>query len=414
MSKLFSYISKILLNPIFLGVLFVVSILGGGLGTALDLGFLSAPFAYISIPSETLYYFKGKGFLYEFLNKALTNTLLMSLLSILILTLISRRATKNMKVVPSGLQNLIEFALEAMYNTCKKIAGDDKGKVFFPLVMTIFLFVVISNWIGVLPGTGTIGRIETAEEYCHHQKEKNNLGHDVKFNIYKTNGVFASTMFGYGKTDYSIKSSDKSLFSDSYSKSDSLQSKDSNSKSDSGHGHDSHSGSIVCSHHWLEHDFAHAKEIKAKELGVVNFDDNFKVGILVPFFRGTNSDMNTTLALALIAMACIHWWGFKYLGLTGHAGKFINFKNGPINFFVGILELVGEFAKVISFTFRLFGNIFAGEVLLFAMAFLLPLIGIIPFIGLELFVGLIQGLIFSMLTLVFAAIATVSHNSDEH
>ena len=263
MSKIYSTISKIILNPIFLGVLFVVSILGGGLGTALDLGFLSAPFAYISIPAETLYYFKGKGFLYQFLNKALTNTLLMSLLSILILTLISRRATKNMKVVPSGLQNLIEFALEAMYNTCKKIAGNDKGKVFFPLVMTIFLFVVISNWIGVLPGTGTIGRIETAEEYCHHQEEKNNLGHDVKFNIYKTNGVLASTMFGYGKTDYSIKSSDKSLFSDSYSNSNSLQSKDSHSKSDSGHGHDSHSGSIVCSHHWLEHDFVHAKEIKA-------------------------------------------------------------------------------------------------------------------------------------------------------
>ena len=134
----------------------------------------------------------------------------------------------------------------------------------------------------------------------------------------------------------------------------------------------------------------------------------------MPFFRGSNSDINSTLALALCAMITIHWWGIRYLGLFGHFGKFINFKNGPINFFVGILELVGEFAKVISFTFRLFGNIFAGEVLLFAMAFLLPLIGIIPFIGLELFVGLIQGLIFSMLTLVFAAIATVSHNSDEH
>ena len=205
-------------------------------------------------------------------------------------------------------------------------------------------------------------------------------------------------MFGYGKTDYSIKSSDKSLFADSHD----------------GHSKDSKSASVICSHHWLEHEFEHAKEIKAKELGVKNFDDHYKVGILVPFFRGTNSDMNTTLALALCAMFCIHWWGFKYLGLTGHAGKFINFKNGPINFFVGILELVGEFAKILSFTFRLFGNIFAGEVLLFAMAFLLPLIGIIPFIGLELFVGLIQGLIFSMLTLVFASISTVEHNSDDH
>ncbi len=398
MNKIFSYLSKIILNPFILGSLFIVSILGGGLGTALDLGFLSAPFAYISIPAETLYYFKSKGFIFDFLNSALTNTLLMSMFTILALTIISRKATKDMKIIPKGMQNLIEFALEAMYNTCKKIAGDEKGKVFFPLVMTIFLFVVVSNWIGVLPGTGTIGRIESAEEYCHHQEEKDNLGHNVKFNVYKTNGILASTMFGYGKTDYSIKSSDKSLFADSHD----------------GHSKDSKSTSVICSHHWLEHEFAHAKEIKAKELGVNNFDDQYKVGILVPFFRGTNSDMNTTLALALCAMFCIHWWGFKYLGLTGHAGKFINFKNGPINFFVGILELVGEFAKILSFTFRLFGNIFAGEVLLFAMAFLLPLIGIIPFIGLELFVGLIQGLIFSMLTLVFASISTVEHNSDDH
>ena len=132
MNKIFSYLSKIILNPFILGSLFIVSILGGGLGTALDLGFLSAPFAYISIPAETLYYFKSKGFIFDFLNSALTNTLLMSMFSIVALTIISRKATKDMKIIPKGMQNLIEFALEAMYNTCKKIAGDEKGKVFFP------------------------------------------------------------------------------------------------------------------------------------------------------------------------------------------------------------------------------------------------------------------------------------------
>ena len=400
MSKLFSYISKIILNPIVLGILFIVAILGGGLGSALGLGFISAPFAYISIPSETLYVFEGSkdNFLIDFLNSAITNTLLMSLLTIVILLVVSIKATSKMKIIPSGMQNLIEFAIEAMYNTCKKIAGEEKGKIFFPLVMTIFLFVVISNWIGVLPGTGTIGRIESAEEYCHHQEKKDNLGHDVKFNIYKKNGNLSSTLFGFGSSKYKINSSDSALFK----------------HSDSKDNHSDHHGNKICSHDWLHHEFADAKNLKAKELGVENFDNNYQAGILVPFFRGSNSDINTTLALALCAMITIHWWGIRYLGLFGHFGKFINFKNGPINFFVGILELVGEFAKVISFTFRLFGNIFAGEVLLFAMAFLLPLIGIIPFIGLELFVGLIQGLIFSMLTLVFAAIATVSHNSDEH
>ena len=82
--------------------------------------------------------------------------------------------------------------------------------------------------------------------------------------------------------------------------------------------------------------------------------------------------------------------------------------------FVGILEGISEIARVISFTFRLFGNIFAGEVLLVAMIFLVPLVGIIPFLGLELFVGLIQAFIFSMLTLVFASMATVSHKPGGH
>ena len=123
--------------------------------------------------------------------------------------------------------------------------------------------------------------------------------------------------------------------------------------------------------------------------------------------------MNTTLAIALIAMVTIHFWGFSALGF-GHLGKFINFKEGPVGFFVGILEAIGEVAKIISFTFRLFGNIFAGEVLLIAMAFLFPLIGLIPFLGLELFVGAIQAFIFAMLTLVFAVMATTAHGGEHH
>ena len=308
MSKLFSYISKIILNPIVLGILFIVAVLGGGLGSALGLGFISAPFAYISIPSETLYVFEGSkdNFIIDFLNSAVTNTLLMSLLTIVILLVVSIKATSNMKIIPSGLQNLIEFAIEAMYNTCKKIAGEEKGKIFFPLVMTIFLFVVISNWIGVLPGTGTIGRIETAEEYCHHQEKKDNLGHDVKFNIYKKNGNLSSTLFGFGSSKYKINSSDSSLFK----------------HSDSKNNHSEHHGNEICSHDWLHHEFEDAKNLKAKELGVDNFDNNYQAGILVPFFRGSNSDINTTLALALCAMITIHWWGIRYLGFFGHFGTF--------------------------------------------------------------------------------------------
>jgi len=135
---------------------------------------------------------------------------------------------------------------------------------------------------------------------------------------------------------------------------------------------------------------------------------------LVPFFRSANTDINTPLAIALVAMFMVHWWGLSVLGAFGHIGKYINFRGGPIGLFVGLLEAVSEVARVISFTFRLFGNIFAGEVLLVAMMFLLPLIGLVPFLGLELFVGLIQAFIFAMLTLVFAATATVGHNGEGH
>ena len=131
--------------------------------------------------------------------------------------------------------------------------------------------------------------------------------------------------------------------------------------------------------------------------------------VFVPFFRSANSDLNTTFALALIAVFAIQMYGIQRLGFFGHAGKFINLTHGPIHFFVGLLELIGEFAKVLSFSFRLFGNVFAGEVLLVIMMSLLPVwvaFGALPFFLLEYFVGFIQALVFAMLTLIFLKVAT--------
>lgn len=124
----------------------------------------------------------------------------------------------------------------------------------------------------------------------------------------------------------------------------------------------------------------------------------------IPIFRAGTADLNTTFALAIIAMLVIQLSGLKTLG-TSYLKKFVNFSN-PIYFFVGILELISEFSKVISFAFRLFGNIFAGEVLLTVIAFLMPVFAPLPFMGLELFVGFIQALVFSMLTAVFLSLAT--------
>jgi F-type H+-transporting ATPase subunit a len=133
--------------------------------------------------------------------------------------------------------------------------------------------------------------------------------------------------------------------------------------------------------------------------------------ILVPFLRTTNSDLNHTLILAVLSVVMIQFFGVTTLGFFKYAGKFfVNPFKDPIGSFIGILEIVSEIAKLISFSFRLFGNIFAGEVLLVIISFLLPFGAPLPFMFLEMFVGLIQAVVFATLTLVFIKIATSEHH----
>ena len=125
-------------------------------------------------------------------------------------------------------------------------------------------------------------------------------------------------------------------------------------------------------------------------------------------FRAANSDINMTLALALVSVILTQYLGFKKLGLKGYGGKFLNFTN-PILFFVGILEIISETVKIFSFSFRLFGNVFAGEVLLAVILSLVPVIAPIPFYGVEFFAGFIQAVVFSMLSVVFINTAVAHH-----
>lgn len=125
----------------------------------------------------------------------------------------------------------------------------------------------------------------------------------------------------------------------------------------------------------------------------------------IPLLRAPASDLNFTLALAILSVIIINIFGIKALGPKIHFKKFINF-GSPIKFFIGILELVSEIAKIISFSFRLFGNIFAGEVLLTIIVFLIPYVIPLPFLLFEVFVGFMQAFVFSMLTMVFIAIQT--------
>ena len=151
----------------------------------------------------------------------------------------------------------------------------------------------------------------------------------------------------------------------------------------------------------------------------------------VPFLRGGTADINTTLALAFMAVLGANIFGIFSIGLWKTFNKYVNLKVlgsiftkirheptviivAPITFFVGLIEIVGEFAKIASLSFRLFGNVFAGEVLLVVITFLVPVLLPVPFLGLEVFVGFIQALVFTMLTTIFIVVATQHHEGGEH
>ncbi len=136
---------------------------------------------------------------------------------------------------------------------------------------------------------------------------------------------------------------------------------------------------------------------------LINVQEDYRE-TLTPLFRGNTADLNTTLSLALISVIFSQYVGIKFLGIKEYLKKFINFKN-PVVFFTGVMDTISELSKVISFSFRLFGNIFAGEVIIAIMAFLVPVLLSFPFLLFEVFIGLIQALVFAMLSAVFFNLA---------
>lgn len=129
---------------------------------------------------------------------------------------------------------------------------------------------------------------------------------------------------------------------------------------------------------------------------------------ILPILRSPNSDLTTTLALAVFAVLAIQFFSWRTLGLKKYLLRFFNFRS-PLTFILGFFEMVSEAVKVLSFSFRLFGNIFAGEILLLIIAFLVPYVIPLPFMILEVFVGIIQAFIFAMLTLAFVKTSIMRH-----
>lgn len=423
MGKLLSS-PKLLVIAIAAVAALLVSVAGGALGASFGLGFLGGPIPFISIPAERVAFIGS----YQLLNSTV-----MFWFGGLILLFIAWRAGRNVKDVPSGWQNLMEMIYEFFSNTVDGVAGGTPkaGRRFLALVTTIFLVVMIINWVGILPGVGSVGRIESIEEWVHHhveefeaeveeahptytheQVEAAALVHLLEEHGEDTFVAFDGIFVPLGQGEQARVPLNKII---SFTEADLHE-----IETAIEHGDDlSHVEALENIHHDIEAGVVKS-EFTYDEGGSSEKDYNFTgqtAGLLVPYLRGASTDINTTLAIAIIAMFTVQFWGFRALGVRGYGGKFLvnPITKGPIATFVGVLEAFGELTRTISFTFRLFGNMFAGEILLIAMAFLLPLVGIIPFMGLELFVGVIQAYIFAMLTLVFGVMAVASHGDhDSH
>ncbi|MCX6778655.1 MAG: F0F1 ATP synthase subunit A [Candidatus Magasanikbacteria bacterium] len=239
-----------------------------------------------------------------------TNTMINAVLATSIFLVVGILIKKSINLRPSGIQNFFEHILEMLMEYFDQVTGDRKKTLrFLPVVGSVFFFILLSNWLGLLPGTG----------------------------------------------------------------------------------------SLTWNHKMI--------------------------------LRPANTDLNLTLAMALVSVIVSHIFGFITVGFFTYFNKFIqigtlikSFKHGPIAIFtaviemvVGLIELVGEAAKVLSLSLRLFGNIFAGEVLISVISAIAGLLIPTPFMMLELLVGLIQASVFAMLTLVYLSVATMEvHGESEH
>ncbi|GAC1389966.1 MAG: F0F1 ATP synthase subunit A [Ktedonobacteraceae bacterium] len=134
---------------------------------------------------------------------------------------------------------------------------------------------------------------------------------------------------------------------------------------------------------------------------------------IIPWIRPATTDLNLNIAMAVIAIVTSQVFGFYTLGPKVHLSKYVNVR-GPIDFFVGILEFIGEFTRIISLSFRLFGNVFAGSAVLAVFAFLLPVVADLVFVPFEIFVAAVQAFIFALLTLIYLQITSVSHEEHGH
>jgi|TARA_B110000438_G_scaffold136366_1_gene131802 F-type H+-transporting ATPase subunit a len=309
----------------------------------------------------------------------ITNTMFTSWIVVIALMIIGLFIRRGISLVPTGFAGVAEAAVMGFYGFIEQAAGPENARKFFPLVATIFFFVLVSNYSGLLPVFNVIGRA-VDEDHAVHAKTVTELKQ--------------AEIAGVGLSIVPLKANDK--------------------KRVDSHG-DDHSevtgGSSVS---------VSAKPDTVVSASRLSGDEGVTYGAIEPALRSAMSDMNAPLAIAIYSFIFVEIWGLQALGIS-YLKKFFAWDfykkggSGVIDIFVGILEFVSELSRIVSFTFRLFGNIFAGEVLLLMMTFLIPFLLTDVFYLLELFVGLVQAFVFAMLTTVFAATAVTAHGDhDDH
>lgn len=307
------------------------AIIGGAIFLLLLSFVIRVPQPHVSLAGEALFEHGPSWF---------TNSLLTTILVDIFLIVLAFQTTRNMSLIPRGLQNFMEIIVEYFYDLSESIAGRAASQ-YFPWAMTLFLFLVISNWSGLLPLVGSLGVIHGDLHLEEAVEEEHGF-----------------------VLDNQLAMSD---------------------------------GALVL------------VEAAAEEEGHTTF---------VPVFRAPSADLSTTFALAIATMFMVQVYGYRALG-PAYFKKFFNTagegSQKGVNIFVSVLELISEVARVLTFSFRLFGNIFAGEVVLATMAFLVTFLVPLPFYFLEVAVSVIQAFVFAILALIFFSMSTVSHEHDgEH
>ncbi len=316
---------------------------------------------HISIKGEVVY---------ELFGFPITNTIVTTVIVLIAFFFIARYFYSQ---IQKSDRSLVFYALHgiivAIYNLFESVLGK-KINYFFPLLGSFFVFILMMNWSGLFPGVGSIlieppkHEVEVTEDLVVPEEEA--ASPVLEEEIVGVDELSEETTAELTDEELQPEAPEEEQGGESVSEEESTE---------------EHEGEAEEKHY-------------------------------VPLMRGGTADLNTTLALALVSVFITQLYGFKFLGPKAHLAKYFDFRD-PVMIMLGPLELIQEFARIISFAFRLYGNIFAGEVLLTIIPFLLPVFlsfVVTPIFFMEIFVGVVQALVFTMLSAVFINMATAHHH----